>query len=242
MQLTDDEIRAILIREKKKKRRRKRIIRRITALVILLLIIILGVGLFTHRDAFNAPFVGRGIIFIDPGHGGADPGSEALGRAEKDDTLTLALEVKKNLEDLDYKVVMSRSDDSTVEREDRGAIANEAEAQLFISIHRNQATEGDGVEVWIPSSNSKEAQLLGQNILDAMEKQGFYARGVHPGTLLDPNDDYYENSVPEMPSCIVETGFVSSKKDNKLYDSKLQENAKALADAIDKTFIALYEE
>lgn len=242
MQLTDDEIRAILIREKKRKKRKRRIIRRVTALVILIALVALAIGLLTNRDSFKEPYVGRGIIFIDPGHGGNDPGSDELGHVEKDDTLALALEVKKSLEDRDFKVIMSREDDSSVDRDERGKMANKEKALLFISIHRNQASEGNGAEVWIPSSNSKETQLLGRKILDALEKQGFYARGVNPGVLGNTKEDYSENLIPTMPSCLVEVGFLSSKTDNELFDKKLKENGKAIAQAIDDTFSALYEE
>ncbi len=241
MQLTDAEIRAILIREKKRKLRRKRVIRRVTFLVIVIFALILAIGLFINRGVLGEMSEGRGVIFIDPGHGGGDPGTEALGRKEKDDNLSLALQVKKELEGLGFKVYMSRSDDTDVDREKRGAIANQKKAKLMVSLHRNQASEGEGVEVWIPSSNTKEAQLLGKNILDGLAKQGFYARGVKPGTLVDPDDDYYENSVPTMPSCIVEVGFVSNKGDNTIFDKKFKENAHAIASAIEATYAELYE-
>lgn len=242
MYLTDEEIRAILIAERKRERRKKRIKRRITLAIILGFCLIMGIGLFVNRGVLSDGFVGRGVIFIDPGHGGHDPGAEALGHKEKDDTLALALVVKDELEDMGFKVYMSREDDSYVERSERGDIALKHKAKMMISIHRNQASEGNGAEVWIPSSNSKETRLLGENILDALEKQGFANRGVRPGTLTDEDDDYYENMVEGIPTCIVETGFVSNKGDNKLFDTKLKGNGKAIAEAIEKTFAKLYEE
>lgn len=243
MYLSDDEIIAILLKEKKRKRRRKRIIRRVTLLVIILLVLILGIGLFINRGVLKESDPGRGIIFIDPGHGGTDGGTQAQGRKEKEDTLALALLVRDELEDMGFKVYMSRTDDSTVEREERGRMANKRKAKIMVSIHRNQDDngEGSGVEVWIPSSNTTECQMLGNNIIKALEDQGFYNRGVRAGTLVNPKEDYYENSIPEMPSCIIETGFSSNPQDNKLFDDKLEANAKAIAKAIEKTYAALYE-
>lgn len=243
MYLTDDEIIAILLKEKKRKRRRRRVLRRLTCLAVFILILILGIGLFINRGVLDTPFNGRGVIFIDPGHGGVDGGSTALGRKEKDDTLALSLVVKEELEEMGFKVYMSRTDDSDVDRAERGKMANNKHAKLMISIHRNQddKSEGEGVEIWIPSDNNKESRLLGENIISELEKQGFYNRGVRSGTLVNSKDDYYENSVPTMPSCIVETGFVSKASDNKLFDSKLKENGKAIAKAIEKTFASLYE-
>lgn len=243
MPLTEAEVRQILIREKKRKRRRKRVIRRITFLIILLLTLILGIGIFLNRDALNSPFTGKGVIFIDPGHGGVDSGADGLGRNEADDVLELGLAVRDELEDMGYKVYMSRTTDEDVGRKERGEMANKRKAKFMISLHRNQSnTEGEGVEVWIPAANDSESRILGENIMEALGEQGFYARGTHAGTLVDPNDDYYENSVPTMPSCLAEIGFISDKGDNKLYSVNLKENAKAIAKAIDKSFVEVYGE
>ena len=238
MQLTDNEIREILIREKKRKRKRKRVIRRIVLLIVAVLVLILGIGIFINRDARATA---RGIVFIDAGHGGIDGGSCVGDRKEKDDTLKLALAVQDELERLGFKVEMSRTKDKDVDREQRGEMANSKKAQLFVSLHRNQADAGEGVEVYVPSDGNKESELLGKNILDALVEQGFARRDVRRGTLVTENEDYYENSVPTMPSCLVEVGFVQNKKDNQLYDDNLEANAEAIANAIESTFASLYE-
>lgn len=238
MQLTDAEIREILIREKKRKRRRKRIVRRIGLLVICVALIVLAIGVFINRDA---RIMGRGIIFIDAGHGGMDGGSVSGDRLEKDDTLKLTLAVREELQKLGFKVYVSHDKDADVDRTERGKMANKKDAQLFISIHRNQADEGNGVEVYIPSTNDVASRLLGDNILAALVEQGFEERSVRAGTLVSENDDYLENSVPKMPSCLVEVGFISNKKDNLLFDEKLQDIAGAIALAIESSFAELYE-
>ena len=85
VQITDDEIRQIILRRK----------RRITLAVCLVFLAgILGFSFSTGGGIFTL-FQTRGVIFIDAGHGGEDPGAEALGRKEKDDTLELALKVRK---------------------------------------------------------------------------------------------------------------------------------------------------
>lgn len=239
MQLTDDEIREILIREKKAKKKRKKKRRRIGLIIAVILIVILGVGIFMNKDVLYEP---RGVIFVDAGHGGVDGGSYVNGRKEKDDTLKLALEVENNLEDMGFTVVMSRRKDKDVDRAERGKMANKNKAQLFISIHRNQANEGEGVEVYIPSKNDKPSRMLGENVFNALVQQGFQERRVRVGTLITEKDDYLENSVPTMPSCLVEVGFISNKGDNKLYDDNLEANGLAVAQAIEKTFRDLYEE
>lgn len=240
MQLTDDEIREILIRQKKLKKRRQKKLRRLVLLIVAVLVIVLAVGIFINKDArINA----RGIIFIDAGHGGVDGGSKVGSRLEKEDTLALSLAVADELEDMGFKVCMSRTtNDEDVDREERGRMANKKNAQLFLSIHRNQASEGEGVEVFIPSKNDKESRMLGTKVLNALVEQGFAERTVRAGTLITENDDYVENSVPTMPSALVEVGFMQNKHDNKLFDDNLENNARAIAEAIETTFDAIYTE
>ena len=239
MQLTDDEIREILIRQRKQKKRRQKKLRRFILLIVAVLVIVLAVGIIINKDArINS----RGLIFIDAGHGGVDGGSKVGKRLEKDDTLALSLAVRDELEGMGFKVCMSRTKDKDVDREERGKMANKKNAQLFLSIHRNQANEGEGVEVYIPSKNDKESRMLGTNVLNALAEQGFTKRSVRVGTLITEKDDYVENSVPTMPSSLVEIGFMQNKHDNKLFDDNLEGNAKAIAEAIEATFDAIYTE
>ena len=246
---TDDEIRAILLKERKAELRRKRIIRRCTAFSVLIVILVICavvlVKCVSSSNSSNAESTSQsteslGRIFIDPGHGGVDGGTDANGRLEKDDTLKLALLVRKELKALGYEVKMSRTKDKDVERSHRGELANEWGAELFVSIHRNQASEGDGVEVWIPSDDNASSRLLGEKIFKALVKQGFSERSVSAGTLTDSSDDYLENSVPTMPSCLVEVGFTNSAKDNELFDNNLKANAKAIAKAISASYKQIY--
>ena len=96
--------------------------------------------------------------------------------------------------------------------------------------------------MWIPSENGKKDQLLANNIMTQMEKVGITAnRGVRSGTLPDPSDDYVENSVSDMPSVLIEFGFISDEEDNKLFDTKTSEYADAVAEGISETYQSLYE-
>lgn len=76
-------------------------------------------------------------IVIDPGHGGIDRGAMGpTGLREKDVTLDLALKLKEALEN-DYEVRLTREDDTLLSLKNRTAIANNFEADLFLSIHVN---------------------------------------------------------------------------------------------------------
>lgn len=81
------------------------------------------------------------IIVIDPGHGGKDPGCNGVTHKEKDVALAVALKLGKLLEEnmKDVKVIFTRKTDVFVELEDRAKIANDNNADLFISIHCNAA-------------------------------------------------------------------------------------------------------
>ena len=72
-------------------------------------------------------------------------------------------------------------------------------------------------------------------------RQGFTKRTVRAGTLVSSNDDYEENAAATMPATLIEVGFLSSDEDNALFDKNLSGNAKAIARAIDITFMELYE-
>lgn len=88
-----------------------------------------------------------GVIVIDPGHGGRDYGATGVTRVkEKDVTLGISLKlgklITKHLPNV--KVVYTRTDDSFVELDRRGRIANEAEGKLFVSIHCNSLKRRPG--------------------------------------------------------------------------------------------------
>jgi N-acetylmuramoyl-L-alanine amidase len=84
--------------------------------------------------------LGVSRIVIDAGHGGKDPGAKGYYRAarEKDITLNIAKKLKKKLVDrIGCDVIMTRSNDRFLTLEERTALANTKEADLFISIHVN---------------------------------------------------------------------------------------------------------
>lgn len=81
------------------------------------------------------------VIVIDAGHGGDDFGAVGpRGTREKDVVLAIALELAKLLnEDPDFRVILTRDDDRFIPLKRRADIANEANADLFISLHANSA-------------------------------------------------------------------------------------------------------
>ena len=95
-----------------------------------------------------APAAPKLIVVLDAGHGGKDPGNLGTGRytqTEKDVTLDVTLQLGSYIEENlpEVKVLYTRKDDSFPALRDRVRIANEAQADLFISIHCD-AFDGPG--------------------------------------------------------------------------------------------------
>ncbi len=98
-------------------------------------------AVFGNLDVSVADLFGLTVhtIVIDPGHGGRDPGAIGYqGLKEKDVTLDIARRLRDKLEaEGDYRVVLTREDDSAINLRDRVTKAKAHQADLFISIHIN---------------------------------------------------------------------------------------------------------
>ncbi len=94
-------------------------------------------------------------IVVDAGHGGKDPGAIGYhGTLEKDIALAIAKKLKKELQKRGFKVILTRSRDRYLTLEQRTKIANDAHADLFISIHCNWNRKSivGGTEVYFLST------------------------------------------------------------------------------------------
>ena len=102
------------------------------------LIVLCFSSFYVHKDD---PKRKVRIIVIDPGHGGKDPGCNGVTSKEKEVALAVSLKLGKLIEEniKDVKVIFTRKSDVFVELEDRAKIANDNNADLFISIHCNAA-------------------------------------------------------------------------------------------------------
>ena len=79
-------------------------------------------------------------VVIDPGHGGKELGAKGYsGTVEKNIVLQLSLRVAELLAEKNINVILTRKSDETISLKNRVLIANEAEADLFLSIHANSA-------------------------------------------------------------------------------------------------------
>ena len=167
-------------------------------------------------------------IVIDAGHGGSDPGAVFEGRQEKDDTLRLALAVGKILEENGQNVIYTRTTDIYQTPFQKATIANEAGADFFVSIHRNSspvAGQYSGVETLVYERSQIKGEMA-ENINRELAEAGFKNLGVkeRPGLVVLRRT--------RMPALLIETGFINSDDDNKLFDEKFDDIAQGIADAI----------
>lgn len=106
--------------------------------------------------------VGINTIVIDPGHGGTETGAIGpSGVQEKELTLTIARELEASLESrLGIRVVLTRNEDAQVPHDARTAIANQNQADLFISVHLNSSlgAGAHGAETYFLSADASDAR------------------------------------------------------------------------------------
>lgn len=159
---------------------------------------------FPPRD----PSQSRVLVMIDPGHGGQDPGAIGIGGLqEKDVILPISIMVKQYLEQQGIQVSLTRDSDFFVSLDGRTTMANRAGADLFVSIHANAISmsrpEVNGVETYYYQSGQRLAQMIHNSILRRINIRD---RGVRTAR-------FYVLRNSNMPSVLVETGFVTGRDD-----------------------------
>ncbi len=104
-------------------------------------------------------------IFIDPGHGGKDPGAVGNGLKEKDLTLKITKKIQSLLgEYQNISVKLSRTTDVYLSLSERADLANKWGADYFISVHIN-AGGGTGFESYIYNGSVSSATIANQNVM-----------------------------------------------------------------------------
>ncbi|MFT4848058.1 MAG: N-acetylmuramoyl-L-alanine amidase [Sediminicola sp.] len=105
------------------------------------LILLFGSILFSSFAYINYNTVNPFVVVLDAGHGGHDPGNIGNGYKESDIALNIVLKIGAELEKIpNIKVIYTRKKNVFVELFERGAIANRADADLFVSVHCDSHT------------------------------------------------------------------------------------------------------
>lgn len=171
------------------------------------------------------------IIFVDPGHGGRDPGAIQGSTYEKDLNLEISLVLRDTLMEKGAIVYMTRENDEDLsskwdplkKRGDlyrRILMFRKKNADLYLSIHMNYHSDHSqrGIEVLYNSINPQN-KVLGTILMDHFKKD-FYTKRI----LRTTNLYMYKNTT--VPGVLIECGFISNSYDranlkNKDYQKRL---------------------
>lgn len=133
------------------------------------------------------------VVVLDAGHGGHDPGNLGNGYKEKNIALNIILEVGKELEkNKDIEVIYTRKTDVFLELRERAAIANKADADLFVSVHCNSFTN---------NAHGTETFVLGLHV----NEQNFnVAKKENEVIFLEEDyEKHYEGFDPNSPESLI---------------------------------------
>ena len=181
-----------------------------------------------------------GIIVIDPGHSGSDPGaSDPAGQiSEAKLVLPYALELGAALTRRGHNVLLTRHAEETVSLSERAALANEAKADLFISVHANASTSPHAKGPWsIHAKGSERGRSMAETCQKALAGVlGGRGNAVYPDG--SPQVGHRTLAVlrqTKMPAVLLELGFMTHRGDLvQLMDQATPHCvAEALAAAID---------
>lgn len=208
----------------------------------LLLFFLLLFSIGTVR-ALNLPLLGK-VIYLDPGHGGKDPGALYQDIKESDLNLKIALALQEELEkngaivyltrygdyDLSVKNAVSRKR-SDLSR--RANIINRSNADLYLSIHLNAETSSTwhGAQTFYDTINEKN-ELLAKYIQES------YIEDLNTKREYKNIQGHYLYRKIDIPGVLIETGFITNANDRYLLktDDYLKKLSKSTIKGIENYF------
>jgi N-acetylmuramoyl-L-alanine amidase len=194
--------------------------------------------------------VGNVVVALDPGHGGPrDPGAVgATGLSESSLNLEIAKRTAHELDRRGVSTLLTRSGNYPVRLDVRAELADNAGAELLVSIHHNAPTPGPsaepGVEIFIQHDSTASRRLGGILWEDAMEAlsrfdvdwTAAFDAGVMTVMSTRGDDAYGIIRYPETPTALIELGYISHRPEAELFgtDDYREAAAMALADGIER--------
>lgn len=172
----------------------------------------------------NEPLLVNKIIYIDPGHGGKDPGAVYKELKESDINLKFAKKIGEELENLGCTVFYTRDGDydlsSTTENRkksdlyNRVKLINESKSDMYISIHVNSETSSTwyGAQVFYSSKNTSNIVIA-----EAVQKQ-FEQDNISKRKVAKIENIYMYDKL-KVPGVLLEIGFISNYSDRKKMQS-----------------------
>jgi N-acetylmuramoyl-L-alanine amidase len=190
------------------------------------------------------------LILIDPGHGGMDGGAMSKrGTVEKHLNLTISLKVRDKLKNLGYQVIMTREEDKglytgsgnihKMKKEDlnnRCEMKKNSNCDLFISIHQNFFEDSScyGPQVW--HSKNEKSCIFAHIIQGNLNYDLGYNKRIEKAA---GNDYKILRCYTDIPSVIVECGFITNLKEEKLLKTEVYQDK--IASSIVKSIADYYD-
>lgn len=164
----------------------------------------------------------------DAGHGGTDPGATYGGRTESADVLRLVKRVAEILRYNGETVELTRTSEKFMSLEARTNMENKGKYDYFVSYHRNDATDkttgkrvGDGVETYSLATTG-QGRKLSENLQGELKPLFNKDRGCKTA-------GFWVLRKTNCPAVLMEIGFIHNSADNKVWDTKFEELARAIA-------------
>ncbi|WP_372755158.1 N-acetylmuramoyl-L-alanine amidase [Mariniflexile sp.] len=188
--------------------------------VSLFVLFIIVLTFLSFRSTDEKTAVDKFIVVLDAGHGGKDPGKHSkYGYKEKDIALKVTLQVGAILEkNPNIKVVYTRTTDVFIELKDRPKIANNANADLFVSIHCNaHHTEASGTETYVlavgNANQNLEVAKAENEVIYLEDDYEKHYKGFDPNSpesfmsILFSQEEYTDQSI--LLASLIEKNFTS---------------------------------
>lgn len=170
------------------------------SLYILVLVGFLFTSILTSAHAFQKN-KDKFVVVLDAGHGGHDSGNIGNGHKESNIALNIVLQVGKDLEkNKDIKVIYTRTKDVFVTLRGRAKIANDADADLFVSIHCNaHSSQASGTETFVLGvANTKRNMEVAKKENEVIFLEADY-------------EQHYEGFDPNSPESLIVLGLLSEE-------------------------------
>lgn len=187
-------------------------------------------------EAFQDEGLDLKTVVIDAGHGGRDPGAIGFsGTYEKNIALAVAKRLGGYINEYmpEIEVIYTREDDTFIGLEERGSIANEAEGDLFISLHANSSSNrnAQGTEVYILG------QAKTQEALEVMKRENRVVRFEDEDERSEELSDQQLLIYELTNSGYLASSEVFSGKLDQQFSDRAQRNSRGVKQA---PFIVLY--
>lgn len=197
--------------------------------VLFLFILTLGSINYINANNNSLPLFGK-VIYIDPGHGGLDPGAMYNGIKEKDINLEISKKLENKLTSMGAIVYLTRYDDydlsanNTINRKRsdlsrRGNAINKSDCDIFLSIHLNaeDSSTWRGAQVFYDDTNEKNEEI-------AKIFQEQFKKDLKSTRNYKKVDELYLQRRIERPGVLLEVGFLSNSNDRYLLKQNSYQN------------------